>query len=97
MGQEPLLAARANIEMPNESHILDLLDAHYGHQRSGLLVAPELNVLVYLTTKFLARHVWFRPAISRDDPFVSLSAIVDGDPNRLKVVATGAHHGVGVS
>src|SRR5438046_4593361 len=72
-----LLAVSANVGVPDECHILNLLDAHYGCQRPGLLVAPEHNTFVDLTPKFLAGHVGLCPAISRDYSFVSLGAIVD--------------------
>ena len=48
-----LLAVSANVGVPDECHILNLLDAHYGCQRPGLLVAPEHNTFVDLTPKFL--------------------------------------------
>jgi hypothetical protein len=68
-----LVAVSANIGVPNWCHILNLLNAHYGRQRSGLLVAPEHNTFVDLTQQFLAGHVRFCPAISRDYSFVSLA------------------------
>jgi hypothetical protein len=51
MGQQvpansSFLAAGANNGVPNESYVLDLLDAHNAYQRPGLLVAPEHNTRI---------------------------------------------------
>jgi hypothetical protein len=41
--RSPSLAAGANIGVPNEGYVPDLLDGHNAYQRPGLLVAPEPN------------------------------------------------------
>src|SRR6266404_6365096 len=89
-----LLATRAHISVPHQRHIPHLLDAHNARQFPALLVAPEHHTLIDLLLQFLARHVWFRPAIRRNRPLISLRAIVDNRPNHLKVSAvTPANHG----
>src|ERR1700730_16990144 len=62
-----LLADGADVGVTNQSHVLDLLDAHHAFQRSARLVSPERNTIVDLMTKFIPGHVWLRPAIFRDD------------------------------
>src|SRR5258708_697889 len=93
-----LLAAGANIGVPDEGHVLDRLNAHYAHQGPGLLVAPEHNAFVDFMPQFLPGHVWLCPAIRRDGPFICIRAIVDDGPNQLKItVVTAADHEYSVS
>src|SRR5258708_32836580 len=88
-----LLAAGTNIGVPDEGHVLAPLNAHYAYQGPGLLIAPEHNTLVDFMLQFLPRHVRFCAAICRDDPFISLRAIVDDGPDQLKIaVVTAADH-----
>ncbi len=55
--RSPSPAAGANIGVPNESYVLDLLDGHNAYQRPGLLVAPEHNTLIDFILQFLPGHV----------------------------------------
>jgi hypothetical protein len=89
-----LLAAGANIRVPNESYVLDLLDAHNAYQRPGLLVAPKHHTFIDFILQFFPGHVRFCPAVSGNRPFICLRAIVDDGPNQLKVaVVTTTDHG----
>jgi hypothetical protein len=60
------LATGANIGVPNESYVLDLLDGHNAYQRPGLLVAPEHNTLIDFILQFLDMYVDFGRISSRD-------------------------------
>jgi len=65
--RSPSLAAGANIGVPNESYVLDLLDGHNAYQRPGLLVAPEHNTLSISSCNFsLDMYVDFGRISSRD-------------------------------
>ena len=65
--RSPSLAAGANIGVPNESYVLDLLDGHNAYQRPGLLVAPEHNTLIDFILQFLpGQYVDFGRISSRD-------------------------------
>jgi hypothetical protein len=65
--RSPSLAAGANIGVPNESYVLDLLDGHNAYQRPGLLVAPEHNTLSISSCNFsLDMCVDFGRISSRD-------------------------------
>jgi hypothetical protein len=89
-----LLAAGANIGVPNQSHVLELLDAHNACQFPGILVTPEHNTLIDFILQFLPGHVRLRPAVCGDRPFICSRAIVNDGPNHLKVaVITAADHG----
>jgi len=80
-----LLAACANISVPNKGHVLHLLNAHYSHQRPALLVPPKNNALIDLMLQFFPGHVQFRPAILGDNTPVSSRAVVDNRPDQLKI------------
>ena len=55
--RSPSLAAGANIGVPNEGYVPDLLDGHNAYQRPGLLVAPERNTLIDFILQFIPGHV----------------------------------------
>src|SRR6202521_4898188 len=95
MGQQmpskpSLLAAAANIGVPDKGHDLYLLEPHDSYQHSGRLVAPEHNTFLDFVLQFLPGHVRFRPAICRDDSFVGPCAVIDDGPNQLKVAVVAA-------
>src|ERR1700740_793661 len=93
-----LLAVGGDVGGPNQSHVLDLLEAHHTNQLSALLVSPERNAIIDFMAQLALGHIWFRPAIFRDDAFISLCAIVDNGPNQLKVaVVTLADHAYAAS
>src|SRR5712672_3098192 len=93
-----LLAAGANIGVPNKSYVLDLLNAHNAYQGPGLLVAPEHNPLMDFIPQFFPGHVRVCPAVGGDRPFIGLRAIIDDGPNQLEVaVVTAADHACSVS
>src|SRR5260370_30013109 len=88
-----LLAAGGDVGVPNQSHILDLLNAHHTYQLSSLLVSPERNAVIDFIAQLVPGHLWFCPAIFTHDAFIRVRAIVDDGPNQLKVaVITAADH-----
>src|SRR6266850_928247 len=90
-----ILAAGGDVCVPNQSHIPHPLKAHHTCQLSSVLASPERNAAVDFMAQFVLGHIWFRPAIFRNDAFIGARTIVDDGPNRLKVVViTAADHSV---
>src|ERR1700688_3808590 len=88
------LVTCADIGVPDQSHVLDRLNAHHTLQRFIFLVPPEGNTLFDFMMKLVPRHIGFGPAIFRDDTFVGERAIVDDGPDQVEVaVVTGTDHG----
>src|ERR1700732_1895081 len=93
-----LLTDGGDVGVPNQIHVPDLLQAHHSNQLSALLISPERDTVIDFMAQLVLGHVWFRPAIFRDDAFVSARAIVDDGPNQLKVaVITAADHAYAAS
>jgi hypothetical protein len=80
-----ILVVRANIGVPDEGYVLNLLKAHYTHQGPSFLVAPEHDSIVYFMPEFLRGHIRFCPAIRGDDPLIGLGGVVDDGPNQLEI------------
>jgi len=81
-----LLAAGANVGVPDESDIANLLKAHNACERSGVFIAPEHNTFIDFVLQFAVGHIGFCPAIVRDDSFVGTGAVVDDGPNTFEVL-----------
>jgi len=65
--RSPSLAAGANIGVPNESYVLDLLDGHNTYQRPGLLVPQNITPSSLSSCNFsLDMYVDFGRISSRD-------------------------------
>src|SRR5271170_3695917 len=74
--------------MPNQCYVLHSLYPHHPDQLVIVVIAPELNAIIHLMPQLLSRHIWFSPAIVRNDAAIRLRAIVDDGPDRLKIVFT---------
>jgi len=89
---------RWDVGVPNQSHILDLLHAHHAFQWFALLVSPKRDAVLDFMTQFIPRHVWFCPAIRRDDAFIGARAIVDDGPDQFNIaVVTATDHAYSAS
>ncbi len=60
------------IGMSNQRHVLHVLNAHNALKRTLNLEAPKNDSSLNLTTKLVACHIGFMPAICRDHTSMSL-------------------------
>src|SRR6267154_528369 len=88
-----ILASGKNIGVADEGNVLHLLNAHHARQHLSLRIAPEHNTIIDFMSQFLPRHIRFRPTIRRNDPLISLRAVVDDAPNQFEIeLVTPANH-----
>jgi hypothetical protein len=87
------LADSADVSVPDQGNVLNLLKTHHAQQFSILLISPKHDTLIYFMLEFAAGHVWFPPTILRDYVVIGACTVIDDDPNQLKVGApTPADH-----
>src|SRR5512139_312257 len=65
------------IGMPDEGHLLHILDAHNANEPAAFLPSPEHHACVKLLPEVLHRHVGFVPPVSGNVALISLRRVVD--------------------
>jgi len=60
--------AGADVGVPNQSHILDMLYAYHAFQGLAHRESPKRDAGLDFMRQHVPRHVWFCPAIRWDDP-----------------------------
>jgi hypothetical protein len=79
--------------MADESHILNLLEAHHSYQEAISFTTPESNPFTDLVPQFFPGHVRLLPAVLGNHPLVGPGGIVDDFVNRLEFIGgTPADH-----
>ena len=85
------LAARRDVGMADQIHVVNRLDADDADQLAVVLIAPELDTGGDLSSELLGGHVRLVPAIGWDHAPIGLGRGVDDREDRVPlVVATGA-------
>ena len=80
-----VLPLRAHVGVPDQRHVLHVLDAHHANQLAVLLVSPELDAIVDLVLQLLPGHVGLLPPVRGDHAPVCLGGVVDDLEDRVEV------------